>query len=250
MPAQPSKHQLRFRQIHLDFHTSGAIPGVGSKFNKRKFQEALRVGHIDSITLFSKCHHGFSYHPTAVGTMHPTLKRNLLAEQIEACRELGVRCPIYLSAGLDEVVAAAHPEWVVKKKDGSTFAPFDQPRFRVLRWNSPYLAYLCEQIEEVNTLWPGNDGIFLDIVGPRIDYSAESLREMLAAGIDPTFDADVERYFNRVLDRYFASTTAAAFPMASPMRPAASPALLWAPRRGTTILDKIMFCRESRLWAL
>lgn len=218
MPAQPAKHLLRFRQVHLDFHTSGAIPGVGSKFNKRKFQEALRIGHVDSITLFSKCHHGFSYHPTSVGTTHPSLKRNLLAEQIEACREMGVLCPIYLSAGLDEVMAEAHPDWVLKRKDGSTFAPFDKPRFRVLRWNSPYLAYLCEQIEEVNTLWPDNDGIFLDIIGARVDYSVDSIRQMLAAGVDPTSDAEVARFFALVLDRYYARTTAAAL-KGNPNRP-------------------------------
>ena len=57
--ATPSMHHLRFRQIHLDFHTSGLIPGIGSKFSKRQFQEALKVGHVNSITIFSKCHHGY-----------------------------------------------------------------------------------------------------------------------------------------------------------------------------------------------
>ena len=54
---------LRKRQVHLDFHTSEFVP-VGDKFNKEQFQSALKAGHIDSITVFSKCHHGWSYHPT------------------------------------------------------------------------------------------------------------------------------------------------------------------------------------------
>ena len=94
-------YRLRFRQVHLDFHTHGSIPGIGQKFAKEQFQQALQLGRIDSITLFSKCHHGYSYHPTQVGTPHPHLKFDLLAAQIEACREIGVRCPIYLSAGVD-----------------------------------------------------------------------------------------------------------------------------------------------------
>lgn len=160
-------YRLRFRQVHLDFHTHGSIPGIGQKFAKEQFQQALKLGRIDSITLFSKCHHGYSYHPTKVGTPHPHLKFDLLAAQIEACREIGVRCPIYLSAGVDERMAMERPEWVVKKRDGSTYNPLEVGWFKLLRFNSPYLDYLCAQIAEVVQRWPDNDGIFLDIIGLR-----------------------------------------------------------------------------------
>jgi len=204
-------HHLRFRQVHLDFHTSGLIPGIGSKFNKRQFQEALKVGHVNSITVFSKCHHGYSYHPTKVGKMHPHLKFDLLARQIDACREIGVRCPIYLSAGLDEVAAFANPDWVVKKKDGVLWKPLEVEWFvRILRFNSPYLQYLCEQIEEVCQIWPDNDGIFLDIIGTHRDYSDGALKEMKQLGYNPEVDDDVASYSEDVLYRYFKATTAAA----------------------------------------
>ncbi|MDF3059440.1 MAG: alpha-amylase [Rariglobus sp.] len=202
-------HRLRFRQVHLDFHTHGDIPGIGEKFSKRSFQEALKVGHIDSITLFSKCHHGYSYHPTKVGRQHPHLKFDLLARQIEACREIGVRCPIYLSAGVDELMAMEHPEWVVKKRDGVTYDPFDILWFKILRFNSPYLDYLCAQIIEVVQRWPDNDGIFLDIINAQLDYSESALREMKAAGLNAEVVADVTTYAQRVLLRYFQRTTAA-----------------------------------------
>ena len=215
---KPQKHSLVFRQIHLDFHTSGEISDVGVLFNKKQFQEALQQGEVDSITLFSKCHHGFSYHPTKIGTMHPGLRRNLLAEQIEACREIKVRCPIYLSAGLDELMAEIHPDWVVKQKNGKTFDPLEAGRFHALRWNCSYLDYLCDQIEEVNQLWPDNDGIFLDIIGPRLDYSPASLREMRASGLDPARDEDVLRHAMVVLEHYFARTTASCL-VGNPARP-------------------------------
>jgi len=93
--------------------------------------------------------HGWSYHPTKIGKKHPHLKFDLLAAQIDACREIGVRCPIYLSAGLDELAAFANPTWVVKKKDGTTYKPLEVEWFvRILRFNSPYLDYLCAQIRE------------------------------------------------------------------------------------------------------
>lgn len=203
-------HALRFRQVHLDFHTHGDIPAVGEKFSRRPFQEALRRGHVDSITLFSKCHHGWSYHPTQVGRTHPHLRRNLLGEQIEACREIGVRCPIYLSAGVDELAAMEHSEWVVKNKDGSTYDPLNVGWFKLLRFHSPYLDYLCAQIEEVVRFWPDNDGIFLDIIAPRLDYSEGTLRAMLAAGLDPENDADMAEFAQRVLRTYYERTNAAA----------------------------------------
>jgi hypothetical protein len=202
-------YRLRFRQVHLDFHTNGTIPGIGQKFSKKKFQEALKLGRIDSITLFSKCHHGYSYHPTKVGTQHPHLKFDLLAAQIEACREIGVRCPIYLSAGVDELMAMERPEWVVKNREGRTYDPLEVGWFKLLRFNSAYLDYLCAQIEEVVQRWPDNDGIFLDIISLREDYSEGALREMKSLNLNPAAADDVRAYAQRVLLDYYERTTAA-----------------------------------------
>ena len=52
---------LPYRQVHLDFHTSEKIPGVGARFSRDNFAQALKEGHIDSITLFAKCHHCLLY---------------------------------------------------------------------------------------------------------------------------------------------------------------------------------------------
>ena len=84
---------LPFRQVHLDFHTSGHIPGVGARFHKAQFQEMLRRGRVNSVTLFSKCHHGYSYHDTRVGERHPHLHCDLLPLQMEASHEIGVQTP-------------------------------------------------------------------------------------------------------------------------------------------------------------
>ena len=69
---------MRRRQVHLDFHTSEKIDGIGKDFSKEQFQQMLKKGHVDSITVFSKCHHGWSYHPTKVNKMHPNLNFDLL----------------------------------------------------------------------------------------------------------------------------------------------------------------------------
>ena len=50
--------RLPVRQVHLDFHTSEFMEKVGSQFDKKQFQEALKEGHVSSITIFGKCQHG------------------------------------------------------------------------------------------------------------------------------------------------------------------------------------------------
>lgn len=201
---------LPFRQVHLDFHTNGSIPGVGAKFDKKEFQTVLQESRINSITCFSKCHHGWSYHDTKVGRRHPRMSGELLARQIEACREIDVHVPIYLSAGWDELALSEHPEWRVIDRNGVGVAPFSVGWRGYLRWNSPYLDYLCRQIEEVATRWPDADGIFLDIVGPRFDYSDESLAQMKASGYNPENESEVAAWAREILISFYEKTTASA----------------------------------------
>jgi UDP-N-acetylglucosamine pyrophosphorylase len=52
------------RCIHLDFHTSEKIKGIGEKFDKTEFINALKEANLDSITVFAKCHHGCLYYPS------------------------------------------------------------------------------------------------------------------------------------------------------------------------------------------
>jgi hypothetical protein len=60
-----------------------------------------------------------------------------------------------------------HPEWGVKAKDGKTFDPL-RAGFKTLCFGTPYLDYLCAQIEEAVTQFEGRTpGVFLDIIGAR-----------------------------------------------------------------------------------
>ena len=140
-------HKLTFRQIHLDFHTSEAIEGIGADFDPHHWQETLKEARVDSITCFAKCHHGWSYHPTKVGKQHPHLGFDLLRAQFDSAKKIGVRVPVYLSAGFDNVASAEHPEWRETDKDGR-FLGSDKVGFHTLCFNSPYLDYLCDQIRE------------------------------------------------------------------------------------------------------
>lgn len=194
---------MNFRQIHLDFHTSEKIPDIGAKFSKEQFQKMLKKGHVNSITVFSKCHHGWAYHPSKANEQHPNLKFDLLGAQIDAAHEIGVKTPVYISAGLDEKMARRHPEWLIRNKDETTtWVPdFTQPGYHRHCFNSPYLDYLLAQIKEVCENYDA-DGIFLDIVGVYPCYCQNCINTLIAEGKDPYDEKNIWELGERVYMNY------------------------------------------------
>ncbi len=205
-------YKLRYRQVHLDFHTSPAIDAIGGKFDKKQFQNALRMGHVDSITCFSKCHHGLTYHDTKVGTRHPLMVGELFRDQYEACKEIDVNIPIYLSAGLDDVIAESHPQWREMNSDGG-FAGWGgsplEAGFKKMCFNSPYIDSLCEQIREAIRMFPESDGVFLDIIAQSECCCMSCMAIMEAEGLDATNPEHRQIVAKMGLDRYYRETTAA-----------------------------------------
>ncbi len=191
---------MRFRQIHLDFHTSEKVPGIGSAFSKEQFQNALKLGHVDSITVFSKCHHGWAYHPSEANEMHPHLHFDLLGAQIEAAHEIGVKTPVYLSAGFDEKLARVHPEWL-RRGDPSDAVGWNRAGYHEFCMNTPYLDMLAAQVEEVVKNYDC-DGIFLDIVGVRTCYCQHCVKTLLDEGKDPYDPANAAELGERVYANY------------------------------------------------
>ncbi|GIP29304.1 hypothetical protein J23TS9_44340 [Paenibacillus sp. J23TS9] len=194
---------MRFRQIHLDFHTSEHIPGIGKQFSKQQFQEMLKRGHVDSITIFAKCHHGWAYFPSEVNEQHPNLNFDLLGAQIEAAHEIGVKTPVYLSVGFEEKIARIHPEWLMRdEKDRTNWVDgFMVPGWHQFCLNTPYLDHVIRQTEEVVRKYDA-DGIFLDIVGVRKCYCPTCLNQLLAEGKDPRDTQSVVELGERVYANY------------------------------------------------
>jgi len=107
------------RQVHLDFHTSPYIPDVGVEFDAATFAKTLKQAHVNSVTVFAKCHHGMCYYPTQTGASHPAIgERDLLGEQLEALHREGIRAPIYTTIVWEEDVAQRFPQWRQMTKEG------------------------------------------------------------------------------------------------------------------------------------
>ncbi|MFH1497138.1 MAG: alpha-L-fucosidase [Verrucomicrobiota bacterium] len=162
------------RQVHLDFHTSPFIPDVGAEFDARAFAATFKRAHVNSVTLFAKCHHGMCYYPTKTGRAHPALgERDLLGEMIDALHREGIRCPVYTPVAWEENAAHEHPEWRQMRADG-TFARCDNPDpsrprhpggWRFNDWVNPDVQdYLEAHVRELFARYGKLDGLFFDIL--------------------------------------------------------------------------------------
>ncbi len=209
--ADSDNAQLRFRQIHLDFHTSEHITGIGDKFDPEEFASTLKKAAVNSVTCFGRCHHGYLYFDTKAfpERHHPHLKRNLLKEQIEACHKQNIRVPVYTTIQWDHFSAQHHPEWLVIDETGKpTGTPIYEPGFyRNLCVNTPYRDFLKAHIKETFEAVPV-DGLFLDIVKV-IDCSCAYCREgMTKKGLEPSNKDDRMKYATQVMSDFKNEMTA------------------------------------------
>lgn len=187
------------RCVHLDFHTSELIEGIGSEFSREAFEDMLKKTGVDSITLFAKCHHGCFYYKDSKFFVHPHLTCNLLDEQLAACKDAGVSAKIYISAGFDQHVATEHPEWLVCYDD---FNPAPPTMFRRLCFNTPYLELLKEQTREVVRKYKP-DGVFFDIVANYPCFCKSCREDMKKRGMDPDNAADRWEHSVLLMNHYF-----------------------------------------------
>jgi len=211
-----SPEDFSTRQVHLDFHTSENLSGIGEKFNKKDWQDALKGARVNSINIFAKGHHGWTYYPTQYGKQHPNLNFDLLGTQIEACHEIGVKCPLYFTVGWSVQDANAHPEWIIKEKDGKSAYekktaelqdndPFPNFTWPLLMPEGGYLDLILKQTEELCKKYD-IDGFWYDIIpNDRLNYNDYSMAGMKAAGIDTSDEQAVNDHHVAKIKHFMAS---------------------------------------------
>src|SRR5579875_2113609 len=169
----PANIRQRSRQVHLDFHTSPLIPDVAADFDPDTFAQSFVDAHVNSVTIFAKCHHGMCYYPTRTGTRHPTLQRHdLLGDMIEALHRRNIRAHIYTTVAWEEDVSDRFPSWRQMKRDGR-FARLEfahdnkTPNPGGWRFNNflhpDYQDYIEAHVRELLENYP-IDGLFFDIL--------------------------------------------------------------------------------------
>lgn len=197
---------LPYRQIHLDFHTPALPFTLGRHFEKKKFQKILKSARINSVTLTGRCHHGHIYYDTKLPAKHPQLANDFLMMEVDACHEVGIKAPIYLTVGWDAFSADRHPEWLERKPDGSLYG-FDDygqlsPGWKTLCFNTPYLDYLKYQIVDTMKHFGSKlDGLFFDIVWQDPCSCNYCIEKMLNLNLDPTNEKD-RILFSKITEQF------------------------------------------------
>jgi hypothetical protein len=194
---------LRFRQVHLDFHTSPLITDVGADFDASTFVQTLKDAHVNSINIFAKGHHGMAYYPSKVGPVHPGLKFDLLGEMITACHQADILTPAYITVMWDQYAAEQHADWRVLDEHGAVdgATPLEAGWIRLCP-NTPYLDYVNAQAEEVARNYEV-DGFWFDIV----HYSSFGcfchycMQEREKLGLDSSQQADRAKHAEMVILR-------------------------------------------------
>lgn len=206
-------YSLRYRQVHLDFHTSPDIENIGINFDPDEFASTLENARVNSITCFARCHHGFLYYDSKLfpEIVHPHLvNKDLLKEQIEACHKRNIRVPIYITVQWDDYMAEKHPEWLARDENGDPIyhpnsykddSTVDPGFYRHLCVNSPYVEYLKSQTQEILDTFPV-DGLFFDIVNPLNCSCGNCKSGMEKERLNPEVKEDRLLYGQQVIDRF------------------------------------------------
>ena len=184
---------LAKRQVHLDFHTSSLIPNVASEFDSDIFIQQLIEANVNSITCFGRCHHGMIYYPSKVHkeAIHPKLvNKDLLAQQLMACKKAGIKAPVYLTIQWDQVQSEKHPEWCMQDRDGGPMVAewsksgfYHDGFYTFLCINSPYRQFVLDEVAELQDMYD-IDGFFFDITYVKDCHCQYCRTKMISLGID------------------------------------------------------------------
>lgn len=196
---------MRYRQIHLDFHTAPVIDDVGTQFDVKDFVKTLKEAHVNSINIFAKCHHGMCYYPTKIGVMHPSLKFDMMGRMIKELHANDIKCPLYFPIGWEEE-AANHTEWLEMGKSGvpGHKLPDDNSYYswRKLCLNNPgYKEYIKRQLAEIMENYEV-DGFWFDIIFQQKCICSECVSEMHKMGLNPENEKDVLKHDELTLSKF------------------------------------------------
>ncbi len=177
------------RAIHLDFHTMPGIDNFGEIYNAADIAEILHKSNVDYVNMFARCNIGFSYYPTKIGKIYPTMKGNLLGDVIEECHKRGIGVSAYLNGGLNHELMIDNPGFLKIRKNGAVYENKSVVNnfFRLPCFNTGYRDYLLSEIKEIVELNP--DGIFCDCLVPRSCYCPNCIKIAKSRGININDDA-------------------------------------------------------------
>ena len=146
---------------HFDFHSHKNIR-INHAPDVSAMAKTLRESGVDEIITFAKCHTGFAYYPTELGSPHPRMVGDAFGDVVRACKAEGVRVLAYISFGIDGEAGRRHNDWA---QVGANGPHLTDDGFISLCPFTPYTGELMlPMIAEILEAYPV-DGFFFDTMG-------------------------------------------------------------------------------------
>ncbi len=147
---------------HFDFHSHKSVR-IGHDPDSEGIAKALADARVEEVIMFAKCHNGFSYYPTKVGTRHPRMKGDPFGDVAKACGDRGISVLAYVSFGIDGEAGRMHHDWIQMLTPGVRNVSEDH--FISVCPFTPYLDKgFLPQLEEIIRMYKPH-GFFFDTMG-------------------------------------------------------------------------------------
>lgn len=187
-----------YRTLMIDQHFPDAPYITFSKFTGQDQIDRCVAAKVDSIHVTMKCHWGYSYYNTEVGTKHPALGgMDQAGDLINAAKRENLEVLAYFCMHFDNLAAQTHPDWCFclpnsRPADFHEMIKRTQDR-RSWHYNcfmTGYRQYCLDQIREFCANYP-IDGVFIDIFTMGSDYDVMTcccptcLARYRKLGLDP-----------------------------------------------------------------
>lgn len=192
------------RMLHLDSHFSG-FKNIYKNFDAGAAAQMYTDAGFQMVSYFAKCWGGYSYYPTKIGIVHPTMSGDFTGEMTAALKKKRIRRIVYFMMATERGLQKQHPEWVVNP-DPNVVTPAGAKTMEtaVMCYNSPYTEQVSlPQMKEVLEKYD-IDGFFIDIVMQQYLESncyCKSCRELYArevGGEIPRSDSDPKAFEYRL----------------------------------------------------
>lgn len=197
-------------KCHPDFHLPADV-AVGDDFNGVDYARKAKQAGVDSLVAFAKCHYGFAYYKTDVGTVHPGLVKDMLEEFSKGCREAGIGITFYYSVFLDAAAGRKHSDWAFRPK-GKPLDELLQGKYISICVNSGYLEeLLIPQVMELLERYDV-DEMFFDTMSDFHPCFCDNCRRLFGRPLPEDSNSpywleyvnwyynNYENFFNRILE--------------------------------------------------
>lgn len=198
------------RKIHLDFHTPHWVQQVGQHFDPEALVAVWQKARVNAVTaVFGYCACGNAYYDSPAGQVHPGLEQDLLGLLLPAAKRAEIAIYVHFSIGIHDRAVLEHPEWAMKRKDGSLYDTREGQEWGWPCLNSPFVEeWFWPQLRDFVPRYPDVVGIFLDMVMFPTDtcYCTYCREKAAAAGLDINRTEHMQRFEQLTLERFMAET--------------------------------------------